>query len=100
MPKTSRQLAEERLAGQLPLLLTVSDLAFQLRVSEDHIRRMDQDGLLPAPHHDMAFPGAKRRHLRWLAEEIVAWTRAGCPDRAEWQQRKQTTSRAAQPALK
>ena len=95
----TRNNAEQQFAEQLPLLLTISDVAFQLRVSDDHVRRMRDDGLLPAPFHDMAFPGGKRRHLRWLGREIVAWVEAGCPPREEWEQRKQHTTRANQPAL-
>ncbi len=60
------------------LLMTVDDLARELRASPKTIRRMDQAGRLPR--------AIKIGHAkRWPRQTIVAWIAAGAPRREEWE---------------
>ncbi|MGH7138678.1 MAG: helix-turn-helix transcriptional regulator [Pirellulales bacterium] len=60
------------------LLMTVDDLARELRTSAKTIRRMDQAGRLPR--------GIKIGHSRrWARQTIIAWIAAGAPGRKEWE---------------
>lgn len=67
-------------AAELPpaLLMTVDDLARELRTSPKTIRRMDAAGRLPRA---VKIGRAKR----WPRATIVAWIAAGAPARAEWE---------------
>jgi predicted DNA-binding transcriptional regulator AlpA len=60
------------------LLMTVDDLARELRTSAKTIRRMDQSGRLPR--------AVKISHgKRWPRQTIVRWIAASCPPRTEWE---------------
>lgn len=60
------------------MLMTVDDLARELRTSAKTIRRMDAAGRLPRP----VKVGRAKRYVR---SAIVAWIAAGCPRRGEWE---------------
>lgn len=60
------------------LLLTVEELAAELRVSPAMIYKMQNAGQLPAPVR-------LGRRVRWRRAEIDAWTAAGCPSRDRWE---------------
>lgn len=62
-----------------PLAYSASQLADKLGVSLRHIRRMDSAGLLPKPIR-------LGRSVRWPADTIHAWVKAGAPDRKRWEQ--------------
>lgn len=64
-----------------PELLTASDLAALLRVHRQTICHMHLAGELPTPR-------VIRRQQRWGREEIRQWWDAGCPGRAEWDERR------------
>jgi len=60
------------------IALSAEDLAQRLGVSLRHIRRMNSAHRLPRP--------VRIGHsVRWLAEEIDAWLKAGAPDRKTWE---------------
>lgn len=60
-------------------LVTTKDLAAMLSVSKPTIHRMIASGKLgPRP---LRLGG---RAVRWRESEIIAWIRAGCPGRAQW----------------
>lgn len=60
----------------LPVLLTKKDLAFQLRVSDNHIDALERTNRLP--------PSIKMGSgKRWKSTEILDWIEAGCPRRSE-----------------
>lgn len=67
-------------AAELPpaLLMTVDDIARDLRTSPKTIRRMDAAGKLPRA---VKIGRAKR----WPRATVVAWIAAGAPGRAEWE---------------
>lgn len=60
--------------GITKAILTDRDLAELLRVSTRTLRRWRGEGKVPPP---LGIADAKEP--RWLAEEIEAWLRAGCP---------------------
>ena len=60
-----------------PFALTAKELAERLSVCERTIRNWDALGVLPEPVRI-------RRAVRWRADEITAWTEAGCPNRETW----------------
>lgn len=60
------------------MLMTVDDLARDLRTSAKTIRRMDAASRLPRAVKIS-------RGKRWPRQTIVAWIAAGCPKRAEWE---------------
>jgi predicted DNA-binding transcriptional regulator AlpA len=62
-------------------LLTAKQLGRLLGLSERTIRRHDAAGLVPRP---LSIGGA----VRWRADEIDAWIKAGCPKRLDWERRK------------
>ena len=53
-------------------LIDVKDLAKRLKVSDRHIRRMVDDGRIPAP---LRIGSA----VRWSTKKISDWIAAGCP---------------------
>jgi predicted DNA-binding transcriptional regulator AlpA len=53
-------------------------LAVLLNTSIRTIDRLNSAGRLPAPVRVGARP-------RWRHDEILAWVRAGCPDRRSWE---------------
>jgi len=61
-----------------PLAYSARQLAERLGVSLRHVRRMDSAGLLPRPCR-------LGRAVRWPAEDVQAWLRAGSPDRRHWE---------------
>jgi predicted DNA-binding transcriptional regulator AlpA len=61
-------------------------VAMMLGRSERSIWRDDEEGRIPAP---VVLGGSKR----WRIKEIRAWVRAGCPDRATWENRWPRSSR-------
>jgi len=63
-----------------PLLMTVRDMADELRVSTKTIDRLCDSGKIPEPTK----LGGSRR---WRRAEIEAWVAAGMPDRATWARR-------------
>ena len=68
----------------LALVLTVSDLAEQLRTSDRTIHRLNSCGKIPKPHR-------LGGQLRWNRSEILAWLQAGMPDRRAWSNMQKTT---------
>src|SRR5262245_3960456 len=66
-----------------PLTYDTDDLAFVLRTSLATLHRLRAAGKLPR---------ASRLggQLRWPAEEIRAWVRAGMPDLKTWEAMRQT----------
>ena len=66
-----------------PAALSGRDVAECLGVSLRHIRRMESAQMLgPKPFR-------LGRCVRYDANEIREWVRAGCPDRATWNRRKE-----------
>ncbi len=61
-----------------PWLLTVSDLAALLQISEREVWRKRASGKLPEPVQLSA------KHIRWDREEVRAWIAAGCPTLKFW----------------
>jgi predicted DNA-binding transcriptional regulator AlpA len=61
------------------MLLSVADLARELRISVKTIARMDQAGKLPRPIR------VGSRAKRWARATIVEWIAAGAPCRREWE---------------
>lgn len=72
-----RAVAADSSAPAAPLLYSARDLAAVLRLGLRTIRTMDAGGRLPVP---LRIGGA----VRWRADEIADWIRAGAPDRATW----------------
>lgn len=66
-----------------PLLLTVGDLAELLRVSEATIWRLRAKGRLPRPLDALG-----KQLVRWEAEDVRAWVRAGMPALKHWEAMK------------
>ncbi len=62
---------------QKRLALSARELSDRFGVSLRHVRRMDSAGLLSAPIR-------LGRSVRWPADEIEAWMKAGAPDRRRW----------------
>jgi predicted DNA-binding transcriptional regulator AlpA len=60
------------------LLMTVDDLARELRTSGKTITRMEQSGRLPRPIK-------VGRAKRWSRQTIVAWIASGAPSRRDWE---------------
>ncbi len=82
MPDAVAELIGEPATAAEPLppalMLTADDLARELRASIKTIRRMDAAGRLPR--------AVKIGHgKRWPRETIIAWLRAGAPDRKAWE---------------
>ena len=63
---------------ELPLLLTVKQVADALSVSERHVHKLNNSGRLPRPVR-------LGRSVRWRREELESWVEAGSPDRARWE---------------
>ncbi len=62
----------------VPPALSAKQLARILNVSLRHIRQMDARQLLPRPCR-------LGRAVRWPADEVHDWMRAGMPDRRTWE---------------
>ena len=69
------------------LVLTVSDLAEQLRTSDRTVHRLNSCGKIPKPYR-------LGGQLRWDRAEIEAWVKAGMPDRRAWSTVGQHTTQA------
>ncbi len=65
-----------------PWLITVSELAEKLQLSERSIHGKRVSGELPAPIK-------LGRAVRWRADEIKAWLAAGAPPRDKWESMQQ-----------
>ena len=65
-------------ALDLMLILTAAEFCGVLRVSRATFARLNSTGRIPRPVR------LGRRTL-WLRSEVVAWTDAGCPNRARWE---------------
>jgi predicted DNA-binding transcriptional regulator AlpA len=63
----------------VPLLLSARDLAQLLRVSVPTIWRLRAAGKLPRPIDALG-----KQLLRWDADELRCWIKAGMPDLATW----------------
>jgi len=63
-----------------PLLLSAADLAQQLRVSIATIWRLRAADKLPRPTAALG-----RQIIRWNADEIRRWVKAGMPDLKTWE---------------
>ena len=72
-------------AGQSPddstALMTIGDLAQQLRVSLRQVRRLKSEHSLP----EAILLGKSER---WSSAEIGEWIAAKCPDRETWEQQR------------
>ncbi len=73
--------------GVEPLMITASDLAQMLQISERQIWRMRDTGRLPSPIE------LGPKNLRWSRGEILEWIEAACPTRRNWESRKQNSSK-------
>jgi len=67
-------------AGLAPMLLSAADLAALLRVSSATIWRLRASGKLPRPLNSLG-----RQLLRWNADEVRRWVKAGMPDLRTWE---------------
>ncbi len=65
-----------------PVLVDAKTSAALCGISESKWRSMNSAGQVPAP---IRLGGS----VRWRLEEIVGWTRAGCPGRARWEMQQQ-----------
>ena len=63
-----------------PLLLSAADLAQLLRVSVPTIWRLRAAGKLPRPLDALG-----KQLVRWDADEIRRWVKAGMPDLKSWE---------------
>ena len=61
----------------MELHATLWSLPAALSLSVPFVRQLDRDGRIPEP---VRFG----RAVRWSADELAAWARAGCPRRAVW----------------
>lgn len=59
----------------------VLNAARKLNVSLRHVRRMDAAGKIPRPVR-------LGTSVRWLADEIESWLKAGAPERIHWEQNR------------
>jgi predicted DNA-binding transcriptional regulator AlpA len=60
------------------LLIGIGSLSRMLDMSTRTIRRKHSAGQIPRP---LRISGA----VRWSVDEVRAWVRRGCPDRATWE---------------
>ena len=65
-----------------PSLLDAAAAATALGVSRSQFWRLHSAGRLPMPVR------LGQRCPRWRADELRAWTAAGCPDRETWESTK------------
>ncbi len=63
-----------------PFLVTIKTLAILLGRSAQSLARDDKQGKIPAP----VKLGSS---VRWNYHEILEWTKAKCPSRADWEAR-------------
>ena len=59
---------------EMRYLLTTSDVARMLGVTDETVRTWNQRGRIPRP-----IPLSSNR-FRWLPETVETWIKAGCPD--------------------
>jgi excisionase family DNA binding protein len=71
-------------------LLTPDELAAILKASTRTVRRLDDEGKIPAA---LRFGRLKR----WRSAEIDEWLAAGAPDRREWNAIRSTRARRRIP---
>jgi predicted DNA-binding transcriptional regulator AlpA len=64
-----------------PFLITIKTLANLLDRSEQSLARDDRKGVIPRPIKIGS-------SIRWDYLEILAWTKAKCPDRKSWEARE------------
>ena len=69
-------------AASLPLLVTGREAAAMAGVSLDTWQRLTARGECPAPVR------LGPRCTRWRRKELLAWIKAGCPDRQTWEARR------------
>jgi len=67
---------------ELTQMIDAKGLAAMLSLSKRQVFRLNSCGKIPAP---IRIGGA----VRWPAEEISAWLKAGAPDRKAWNARKE-----------
>jgi len=75
-------------ARDAPWLITVSELAEKLQLSERSIHGKRASGELPAPIR-------LGRSVRWRADEIRAWLEAGAPPQEKWEAMQQELRQAS-----
>ena len=61
-----------------PSLLRAPEVAEKLGISRSHLYKLNSSGRLPRP---VRLGGS----VRWPADELAAWTAAGCPSRDKWE---------------
>jgi predicted DNA-binding transcriptional regulator AlpA len=66
-------------ANSSPILFTPAQAAIALGLSRSAFWRLHSAGRLPLPVR------LGQRCPRWRADELRAWTAAGCPPRDEWE---------------
>ncbi len=64
-----------------PVLLNYTEAAKLLRVSEQHLLRLNEAGKIPAPLR-------LGKSVRWSKKELEDWVDAGGPGREEWERIK------------
>lgn len=74
-------MSDTRITSTAGHLLTAKALGQMLSLSKRQIFRLNSCGKIPSP---VRIGGA----VRWPAEEISAWLKAGAPDRKTWNARK------------
>ncbi len=75
-------MTEVRTTSTPNALLDAANLSKILSLSKRQIFRLNSCGKIPAP---IRIGGA----VRWSAEEISAWLKAGAPDRKTWNAKKE-----------
>lgn len=70
-----------------PLLIDIREVGTLLARSIASLKTDDIEGRIPRP---LYLGGSKR----WRRREILTWVRAGCPDRATWENTEQRTGQA------
>ena len=61
-----------------PILVDAKDAAALLGISRAHLHNLRSSGRIPKPER-------LGRAVRWSVEELLAWSRAGCPARDRWE---------------
>ncbi len=80
--ETMRAIAEQAGRDRNALLMTVNDVARELRVSSRHVWALLSKGAMPAPLR-------AGRAVRWRRSDIEAWVAAGMPERAAFEAQRQ-----------
>jgi predicted DNA-binding transcriptional regulator AlpA len=81
------QVPNELLADDGSILLTIRQVAKLLQVSERTVWNYSDAGLMLKP---VKLGGG--RAVRWPADELRAWVRAGCPTHEQWQKIKKSNA--------